>query len=344
MNGKTVYIIGAGASWEANLPLGDKLKGLIVEYLTFRELDIRGEPVGDRLIVSALLNNTNKRLVLDACNKICESLPMASSIDHYLNTHNKNEGIIYCGKLAIVRSINEAEKVSHFFPKNSANIDFMKINDTWYSLFFRTIVDHIDDLEKLKERLRSMVLVIFNYDRCIEQYLYYAIQRYFHIPTYETQELIKNITFYYPYGKVGQLPWLCTNYSDGLCDFGENLTPDKLIQLSCGIRTFSESMEDKTNEIEEIRSQIINAGKLIFLGFAYHDQNMKLLFPSTNNLPINNKEITIYGTTYGMSMDNIRNIKTYFSEIVDNTDDQLNLFSGTCQEFYKDYRISLSFQ
>ena len=53
MSNKNIFIIGAGASKEANLPTGDELKKIITELLDIN-FDFSTQKSGDRTIVGAL--------------------------------------------------------------------------------------------------------------------------------------------------------------------------------------------------------------------------------------------------------------------------------------------------
>lgn len=105
---KTVFVIGAGASHEIGMPLGEGLKGRISEFLRWdrsysgglREMCKRGLP-----------DSTGFR---EAALAIVEGLPNAISIDNFLHTHAKNEMIVRVGKIAIVKCIIDSERESDF--------------------------------------------------------------------------------------------------------------------------------------------------------------------------------------------------------------------------------------
>ena len=97
---ENIFVIGAGASSEANLPTGEKLKLKILELL-----DIRGNPkkelTGDPVIIDALkefsisgkTSNFDKRFAtgvpeiapfIEAAKEISNALPYSLSIDDLL--------------------------------------------------------------------------------------------------------------------------------------------------------------------------------------------------------------------------------------------------------------------
>ena len=89
----------------------------------------------------------------------------------------------------------------------------------------------------LKERFKSITLIIFNYDRCIEHFIYYALQNYYRLSGSESAELIKCINMYHPYGDVGTLPWVNQN---GAMEFGTEPRSKQLLELVKKIKTFTE--------------------------------------------------------------------------------------------------------
>jgi len=112
MSNKTVFVVGAGASEEANLPTGDGLKTEIAKLLDIQFDHVFGEKLqsGDHKIVQALRfvvqrNNRSRRDIspfLEEVWHIRDALPLAISIDNFIDAHRDNEKITLCGKLAIV--------------------------------------------------------------------------------------------------------------------------------------------------------------------------------------------------------------------------------------------------
>ena len=53
-----------------------------------------------------------------------------------------------------------------------------------------------------------------------------------------------------------------------------------IFELGQGLRTYTEQIED-AHLLSEIRSTLANAETIVFLGFAFHRQNLKLIRPET---------------------------------------------------------------
>jgi len=120
---KTLIIVGAGTSCEVGLPSSDELKGKIAELLDIQISDFSKLLRGDRLIYEALRilvkhsdgNRSDLAPYIKAALRIRDSMPLAPSIDNFIDAHNGDEFIERCGKLAIVRSILTAEKQSKLY-------------------------------------------------------------------------------------------------------------------------------------------------------------------------------------------------------------------------------------
>ena len=306
-NKKTLYIVGAGASSEANLPTGYELKEKIASLLDIRfERRRHTQLSGDSYICDALriyvkqseIQKKDINPYLHAAWRIRDAMPQAISIDSFIDTHNDDKKIELCGKLAIVRSILDAERKSLLYidPSNSKNrLNFRGLEETWYKSFMQLLTENCTK-ESLSKRLKSIALIVFNYDRCIEHFLYNSLQNYYSLRPDEAGNLVNEIEIYHPYGVVGTLPW----QSDQSVAFGAELHAQKLLNLAHQIKTYTESTDPQSSEILAIRNNVIKADYIVFLGFAYHKLNMKLLMP---DIPIADslKVSSCFGTAKGIS-------------------------------------------
>jgi hypothetical protein len=111
--------------------------------------------------------------------------------------------------------------------------------------------------------------VIFNYDRCVEHFFLEALQRSYDITSNEAVDIIAKARIYHPYGLAGELDDATT--TGGMVPFGA----EQVDCYSVGaimLKTYTESVESK-----QIKSAVAACEQIVFLGFAYHDQNMRLL-------------------------------------------------------------------
>ncbi|MGB0219183.1 MAG: hypothetical protein ACPGJF_07620 [Sinimarinibacterium flocculans] len=304
----TTLIIGAGSSKEFNLPVGDELKSDIAGLLDIQMDSHNRIHGGDKLIKDALRVHSSRRdpgggsykQHLLAARWIVRAMPQAASIDQFIDAHQGNSALELCGKLAIVRSILTAEGKSTITLKSEREPlpDFSQSEKTWLAQLFRLIISGAK-VGDLAHRLSSLTLIVFNYDRCIEHYLYCAFQNYFGMDAAEASLLLQRLTIFHPYGTVGSLPW--QHVSDGTeISFGQLPDHMRLLDLSQRIRTFTEGTDPNNSSIYNIRNRLADSDRIVFLGFAFHPINLKLLWD--NGTPTCDADKTeVLGTSLGLS-------------------------------------------
>lgn len=347
MNTRTVFVIGAGASEEAKLPTGHDLKKKIANLLDMR-FEFYKQETGDYLIADALREHVKLpdgrggdiNPYLHEAWHIRDALPQAISIDNFIDSQRDNEKIALCGKLAIVRSILDAEKNSHlFFDKFGRNpgLNYSLLEKTWYISFFQLLTENceVNDLEK---RFKSVALIVFNYDRCIEHFLYNALQNYYRVTEAEAASLVKNIEIFHPYGSVGFLPW---RQLGAEMEFGAKPNAKQLLDLTNKIKTFTEGTEPGSSDILSIKKHMCNAGKLVFLGFAFHKLNMQLITTENCDRQRGKKPIC-YATTLGISNSDKEVIENQVNNLY-STNINVKMENLVCSEFFSEFWRSLAF-
>ncbi len=360
MDGNTVFIIGAGASKEVKLPLGSDLKSTISKKLAF-EVEFGNRVSGDHEIFNALKLHcvSSGEDLNDYLKEGCHmygALPLAISIDNFIDNHRGRKETELLGKLGIVQSILEAERNSwlHFDQTNfNKDINYNILDETWYLSFFHMLTENCE-LGQLADRFSQITLIIFNYDRCIEHFLLRALRRYYGATEEQAKELLtEKMKILHPYGKVGRL--LSMNNSENI-EFGAKVNHEQLLELSRRIKTFTESMDKNSQYIETLRGRMRHAEKLVFLGFGFHELNMQLLSQprgqsietlSDFNFPY------CYASCCGIKESGQRIIKDRIMElydpdrVVDFNDEEkaekINMREATCQEFFSHYLLSLGF-
>ena len=299
---KTVFILGAGASAEVGLPIGNELKQIIAQKIDIRFDSFGHNPIsGDTQIVKALWQHTllpdrsrgNINPYLYAAWKLRDALPQAISIDNLLDAYREDEYSETCGKLGIVSSILEAERASkiYYTRHEREKIDFEMLNETWFAGFIKILTENVPqrDVEKIFD---NVAILNFNYDRCIEHYLHESLQNYYSLQSNAATPLMSKIKILHPYGCVGGLPWQEPNHLKQV-SYGSDSS--NILNLSKQIKTFNERVHE-AEEIKEIREIVQQAEIIVFLGFAFHRQNLELITPGN---PCKAKRI--YATAYGIS-------------------------------------------
>ena len=218
-------------------------------------------------------------------------------------------------------------------------MNFVKLEGTWFTNFWKLLTENCSQVE-LEQRFKSVVFVIFNYDRCIEHYLYHSLQNTYPMSASEAAQLIKCIEIYHPYGTVGPLPWLSS--SDSIM-YGGTPNSAQLLMLAKQIKTFTEGTDESSSEVNAIRSNMEMSNRLIFLGFAFHKLNMDLLFPTEKSNAIKSSR-HVFATAQGISASDIKSITTTL--INKGKVDENNIYVQndlTCNQLFREYWRSIAF-
>lgn len=306
--GNTVMVIGAGASKEVGFPTGAELKDQIAERLDFRFSNEivsyrRKRLGGDDEIFDTLSRRSHSegqqgvQHYLDAARLIREAMPTAKSIDHFLNSHKGNKYVEICGKLAIAKSILQAEHTSKLFVSddNTYNrLDLKKLNGTWYLKLGELLLSC--DREDLPNRLRKIQFVVFDYDRCIEQFLIWGLRIYFGMDEGEAAGYADLVKIYHPYGSVGRLPW--QKGTGNKVGFGSK--SQDLDAVASQIKTFTEGTDPESSDIVALRKALDDSDIAIFLGFGFHQLNISLITPEGRQR-IDRGLRAVYATASGLS-------------------------------------------
>ena len=300
--GKTTIVVGAGASEEFRLPLGNELTGKIATAINVQYEDLGRRKSGAEDIELALRQyakakdgNQNINPYLPACRAIAAGMREAPSIDEFIHQRRDDKLIEVCGKLGIVYCILHEERGSNLYYKQvraDSTIDFSQCQQTWLANLRRFLTDGCT-VNEVVGRLTKVRLIIFNYDRCVEHYLVHSLQNNYTIKEADAAELLRSLEIIHPYGVVGNLPW---QDAANNVEYGETSLIGRLPGLAESIRTFTEQAQ-QTDVQDRIRQLIQDSHLILFLGFAFHKQNLELLTP-----PDKSKcTAKVIGTAYGVS-------------------------------------------
>jgi hypothetical protein len=295
-NRKTLFIVGAGAGFDIEMPVGRALAETIASR-TKVGLDhhrlVRAKTNDLDFALSFFEQNdqkTNEYLI--AFNLIHDGVLLASSIDDFLNIHENAPEVVTVGKVAIVRSILHAERQCKLFVDRSNfynKLDIAKIRDAWFVKFMQVLAPgrKVPEVAKV---LDDVSFITFNYDRCLEVFLRNALQRMYGIQPMQAAEIVSKANIIHPYGSVGTLESVPFGGNDGgRMDYRN---------LSKTIKTYTERIEE-AEVLHNMQTTIREAQCIVFLGFAYHKQNMALLQPPYEQDRRQIKQV--YGTAFGMS-------------------------------------------
>jgi hypothetical protein len=291
-NRRTLFIIGAGASAEVGFPVGKTLAETIGKKADIRlEHGFKPIGLGDLELFSQITQN--RRVDVNEYQyagwRIRDGVGFAQSIDDFLDQHRSDQRINLYGKAALVQAILEAERKSKlFFEIHNPDTRFTpdKFADTWFVKFMYMLGRGVPK-ENVREIFDHVSFIVFNYDRCLEHFLRFALQKVYGIDDDEARDIVSDLTVIHPYGVVSpKIP------------FGH--TSANYVELASKIKTYTEQL-GAADIISEVREEIIRAECIVFLGFAYHSQNMLILKPATT-MP----HKPIFGTAYNMSESDVR--------------------------------------
>lgn len=339
MKDRTVFIVGAGASKEFNLPTGAELKNKISDLLSFAqtyyEPSSRSSIIFQTLELAVKLQITNSHID-DLCQKaikIKQALPYAISIDNLIDAHKDDPDIALISKITISQAILQAEEDSRLRsnPPESGIMSSEMINQTWMLPFFKFFTESCK-FEDLESRANEISFICFNYDRCIERFMYCSLLNYYSRPQLDTINIVNKLEILRPYGDVGNLyHW----GEDEQITFGCRASSPDLLRSSKRLKTFTEGTNPNSATIMNIHSRVANAKKLVFLGFGYHDLNMSLLTPHPADYELNHNELGCFATSLGESSLNQQRITDAVREIfLGKRDVRIEMENLTCYEFF----------
>jgi hypothetical protein len=345
-NNRTLIVVGAGASSECNLPTGLDLRTQIARLLDIRFPNGFEMKSGDALICNALRLHVQKQgsrdinPYLHAGWRIRDAMPQAISIDNFIDSHQGDKKLELCGKLGIVRSILEAERRSSLhvdMRSDRRHPNYSNLGETWYAAFMQLLTQNCR-IEQLPERLSKITFVVFNYDRCVEHFLFHGIQNYYGINDSAAAEALRSLSIFHPYGSVGHLPWQRTASA---VEFGGTPSTGQLLELAGGIKTFTEGTDPTASDIKAIRQHFQEATVLLFLGFAFHRTNLALLKPDAPHSSPN--DVRYFGTAAGMSNSDCEVVREDLVALASARPERIVLRNDLkCGPFFREYWRSLS--
>ncbi len=274
------FVLGAGASYDYGFPLGKGLYCKIIEILESKnsnEYEILKNIVQETFLIEDFLWKFTK--------------VGNYSIDEFLRF---NPDLMKVGKALICLALIPNENIDILF-------DYKKDN-SWYFYLFEKMKTDLDNFTNNK-----VSFVTFNYDRSLETFLYLSLINSYNINHKEAAKLLRKFNFVHIHGQLGNHPYNddrvieyfdqypCSvknsdyelhNSNSGVNDTDE---PDSKFYRDYFPMITRVSVRDSMKYIkiiheEENSTELSRAKKLIdesdvtcFLGFGFHDINLKRL-------------------------------------------------------------------
>jgi hypothetical protein len=187
----TVFVLGAGASEPYGLPLGPELRSNILQHYN-----------SDAGLTVHLFNTTP--FVRHQIDSFVTALRYSglSSVDAFLERRPEFMDI---GKALMGIELLHGEVHDRLWqPANN-----------WLAYLYGYMVG--GSLEEFSQNKVSFVT--FNYDRCVEHFLFVSLKNSFGRPDEETAQVVKKFNVVHLHGRLGHLPWQA---GKSAIEFGDN--------------------------------------------------------------------------------------------------------------------------
>jgi len=252
---RIVLILGAGASIPYGYPSGHQLKWDIIKKLNASPSRLR-------------ISLKNLGISDEHINEFREVLFESGqfSIDALLE---KRPEFIDVGKLSIVLMLIPLENEKDIFDESVPPVN--DYDKKWYSYLFQKLKAGTRDLSDFMQNKLS--IITFNYDRSLDYFLYTVLKTNFTPSEEKLIKAINHIEIVHVHGQIGTLPWQEKN--SRLYD--KSIPPSEEIKkASEQIKIISE-IESEDDGLSRAMHLLDRAEEVHFLGFAYHDENMRKL-------------------------------------------------------------------
>lgn len=266
---KTVVVVGAGASKDIGLPLGDGLKKSVADILSDEGHKVRRYLYA---AATAYMKRDNNRVesAFQAAARYAAPLRHAASIDNFLDQHNDEHDFVAVAKMSIAYVLAEAEKNSRLGGTRTA-AEAMDRTSSYFMHDLLNIVVRNHQASNISESLDNLSFIIFNYDRCVERFLDFWLKFRFGIGG---QALIDPSMFVHVYGSLGDYFSADTpNPFEYTGEMAFQNPHHDLPRYVDRIRLFTEQEDSTTHST--ISYLVGEAETIIFLGFGFEEQNMR---------------------------------------------------------------------
>jgi len=238
---------------------------------------------------------------------------------------------VQLGKICVMRSILKAERNCNL--KIEPRTRLLEPNagkDGWIEQIFSMAITGFKHSE-IKHAFKRITFINFNYDRCIEHYLFHSLQRV-GLSADDATEAIQNLNIIRPYGTLGSvLP-----SSPSFLEFGA-VPNHQLFDLIGRIRTFTES--DALYDKGKLSQALTEASLIMFLGFGFHPQNLELIALSANQQLRRTK---VLATVFGVDGANLPELRSTIHRVLRVADDMIETHSMSASEILQKLRMKIA--
>jgi hypothetical protein len=264
----------------------------LIQDLMDQELSAYRRSVEGPILEALMRNGGLNQAHLTAMTRIRDGIQSCPSIDQFIDEWQDVPELPRIGKLSIAYLILKAERETGLagarlekhdpslppMINNAANI-LRGLQGSWLAEVAARVNPDARRRD-IEAAFRGVAFVTFNYDRCIEQYLLMRFISTVGRSVADAKAALSRIPILHVYGSLG-----------AAVPYGG---PDTFIHAATkDLRTYTEEVH--SDHGEAIRDIIASADKIVFLGCAYHRQNMSALFSESDQI-----RGAVWGTTYLM--------------------------------------------
>ncbi len=305
----TVFILGAGASKPYGLPTSIELTSYAATHILDRNsIDVRNARLKD-------LGAPPPEDFIEMAQHLQSIRTM--SIDEWVA---RNPKYFESGRIAIAYVISRQEGQDRSIAKNQ---DWLA--DLWVN-YLSTDCLKIQDLKN-----NEVSFITFNYDRSLEHYLYQLISHtYSRASAEEVLKVANDFKIIHVHGQVGYLTWQTSDGAAPKKEFKASNSWEEAVRVSKQVKIISE-LEPKTSEYLQARKALAQSGRICFLGFGYHNENLRRLRPITKDETVKSK--LVIGSAYELEDREFGILQSGTSPI--GYPIQLDLGKTNCADFLK---------
>lgn len=247
----TVLVLGAGASKPYGYPTGKELY--------YHALYLLGPDQGE---LATFLWGSGNAHQFDPFREALYGCGL-ESIDTFLESRKQ---FVLVGKLvmAYILCLREEPAILHQRTDEPGR---------WYKYLFgimKTNVDHLEDFSQ-----NRLAVITFNYDRSLEQFLFTSLKHSFGESDAKCAAELAKIPIVHVHGRLGWLPWQQGRPVRG---YEKPERSAGVIEAARSIKIVHEQSDvDSSTEFIQAHDLLAKASTICFLGFGYHETNVKRL-------------------------------------------------------------------
>lgn len=290
----TVLVLGAASSDHCGYPLGEPLTSKVVDL----QRRVNGIPLpehwhkenADRFVTRL------SRAAHDSIDAFLETVPDETELGKYL----------------IAYSLKQLEDVNRLFPPAKSG---------WYRHLFKSLLGSTES----PFADNALKIITYNYDRSLEAYLYNALIARFDMSSQDAVAELEKIPIIHVHGLLGAFP-------DTPYESTEDVNVIHAISASIIIIHEIRDRESEfcSSEFEMANAAINAASKVVFLGFGFHQDNVRRL-----NVNWAGNDLKVFSTFFDTTREEYNGLIDRLSEYGFSADVLPNTGGRTCANVFR---------